>query len=97
MWTWLAENPEKSKTEYKIFCEESNNFELYHNCWACKEARYQCTLCPIEFPLNDFNEYNCGLSNSPYSKWYEATNLQDRQKAAIEMITLIKTTWKEEN
>lgn len=93
MWEWLAENPEKSKNDYRNYLHDKNKLDEYETCWACVEAAFECSNCPITFP-----EGSCLKDSSCYQIWdreddKKYPNRKNSREAALEMVELIKTTW----
>lgn len=102
MWEWLAENPGKSKSKYLQHVKD-DSLELYYFCNACKESgttighydelsHNNCIECPIDWPNDVEDGFQCEEKNSPYVKWFREGR---KKKYALQMLDLIKSTWKE--
>lgn len=99
MWKWLAYNPGKSKRDYKVYLICDSRMNEFRACWACHIVDADCDICPIKFP-----EGSCLRDNSCYQIWDNEDdkmhligecNKERSKRAALEMVELIETTWKE--
>lgn len=108
MWKWLADNPEKGKPDYMNYLYTQGRSLEYRSCWACKEANErsrgntaaQCNNCPIAWDPTDEVRPTCFSLHSPYRAWEvgnesKPQNISVKHKAAVAIIHLINTTWKE--
>lgn len=106
MWTWLAENPTKSKREY--FKEHSiDEVDMPPcMCYACAEADYRksmdasydpryhsrCKYCPIK----DWGgTYKCFIINSYYDLYQTAEEYCKHEEAAGYARLIAEAEWKE--
>ena len=88
IWEYLWLNPEKGKTETYLDLGLEHDLNL---CPCCEyvskisknEIGYKkCLVCP----LGDFwPEGRCEVKRSPYKKWLESEDLDEKKKAATEI------------
>jgi hypothetical protein len=100
MWEWLAENPDQSKEDYIEIYDQSSTVCDYWYCYACLETKRankkdnECESCPINWGTR-FTDLKCLVYHSPYLNWEKSKMLKTRTKYALQMVELIKSTWKE--
>ena len=64
LWLWLAENPDKAKSEWPRWVQNGEDIESQQNgCFAC-QYRYNsnfgtCDNCPLIWSKNAFDEKVC--------------------------------------
>jgi len=88
LWNWLTENPRNSKKDWPEWIENGGTVQSVTNyCFACKMSLPRRSSsgcgCPIKWP----NGY-CGDESSPYTRWRDATDPEERMAAAREIATL---------
>lgn len=103
MWEWLAENPSWGKDGYCEHLAKHAREDEYSFCAACAESYDQpgfdssdCgRTCPITW-VKGVPASQCHHALSPYLYWSSSTSKGARREAALEIVELIKTTWKED-
>lgn len=69
LWTWLAANPGKHKSDWPEFTNNGGSIESpYLYCFACKAAKVKdlgCVNCPLQWGPH----MRCNSPGSPYSLW----------------------------
>lgn len=98
MWRWLAERPNKSKSDYLEIMEIYNNYRLRNRCFLCTYAKAEaerqklsrfemCDYCPLDWGGNGCNE----ASDSLYETWVLCGDVCDyigRTDAAMQIAEL---------
>ena len=95
LWTWLAKNPEKSKSDWPRYPEVRN---MRSSCWACeialcaarefgitstKSVEYRCYFCPIaKFRRAQSDSGYCMRANSVFHEWSMALGNKRRSECA---------------
>lgn len=82
---------QKSETFDKLFPEAKiPNFIAYRmSCWACEEAKEDCTKCPLSWREDS---EGCMKENTLFTQWRESTNREERKILAALIRDL---PWKE--
>lgn len=103
MWQWLANNPGKDKPDYLKYLINLGKPIEFNYCWACEYNNLytddDCSHCPIRWSEKCRSVIlTCCFEDSPYNLWkeYLYDNPSVSQKAASDIVHLIKTTWKDE-
>ncbi len=85
LWTWLAQNPEKSKSECPIWKKVGR---ISHECFACKwlEGKFgKCrdgSKCPIDWP----SKQGCVGDGGLFSLWCHAESGSDYRTSIANLI-----------
>lgn len=73
MWNWLAENPEKQKSDWF----DKEDVDALNECFACEECNSNCGECPL-----DSNVIGCGKSCGLYHIWLASEDVDVRRALA---------------
>lgn len=73
MWSWLAENPEKQKSDWF----DKEDVDALDECFACEECNSHCEECPL-----DSNVIGCGKSCGLYRIWMISEDADVRRALA---------------
>ncbi|MDE6413001.1 MAG: hypothetical protein K2K42_03805, partial [Eubacterium sp.] len=90
MWSWLAENPDKNKSDY-FYCNgiEETPEQL---CYCCEYNPISCYYCPIQnWAYNDDEDVcKCDLPRGTYELWRDSSTQEDAKKYAQKIVLLAK-------
>ena len=71
LWNWLAENPDKNKTDWPEWKHNGGEVEkVLSNCFACDyvdKKELSCDDCPLDWPITGNMMKVC--SNSLFGVW----------------------------
>ena len=102
LWTWLAENPGKTKWDWPKWSSVDNLWEaeyggerIIHGCFACQTTsgglgNKDCGLCPIDWGVVDFDTYYetpCTRDGSAFDDWHSLTISYAHTKKVKEKIS----------
>lgn len=73
MWNWLAENPEKQKSDWF----DKEDVDALYECFACEECNSDCEKCPL-----DRGVIGCDRVNGLYHIWITSKNMNTRSALA---------------
>ena len=73
MWNWLAENPEKKKSDWL----DKEKISARDNCFACEECNGDCNKCPL-----DSEVIGCHKPNGLWHVWRTSENADFRKALA---------------
>lgn len=92
LWNWLSDNPNTDKEDFFKEFDIYGDDVPYNECFAC-ESCYgfgdtECSECPIQWTekeqISDLTCY-CSKDGSPYEKWEDAKDLEERKTLAREI------------
>ena len=97
LWKWLAKTGKESKEKY------FNNAQPLNYCYACEEVKYLqpgfdnyyftvCKNCPVDWGTKRYFA-QCENKGSSYRAWVYASTVEDRKRAAKEVLQCIENTW----
>lgn len=96
LWTWLADNPDKSKEDWPeweghtVYTGIYNNTNINAHCFLCEAMRGNCEACPLTQDIYP----ECTASGSLYNLWRHAKR-SEHYRIARELALQIRDAWRQ--